>query len=176
MQKGAHAIAELVVGLGAPKAVELQKKKWSEEKWLLPSAAETCGAAVSELHEMLKCVREWIGGDMHHERLKASESGKHDVNGFSNLTTCAVFCFSASDAKLRVGLLLGTKCNHAGTRQGWLVAAPITNQAAQRWGRTCAWGRRGREREEKRPRVAGGVQGLLVLWLFTFFWVKCTQR
>ena len=111
MQKGAHAITELVVGLGAPKAVELQKKKWSEEKRLLPSAAETCGAAVSELHEMLKCMREWIGGDMHRERLKASESGKHDVNRFSNFTNCAVFCFSASDAKGRVGLLQGTKGN-----------------------------------------------------------------
>jgi len=56
MQKGAYAIAELVVGLCAPKAVELQKKTRSDEHWLLPSAAETCGAALSEWNKMLKCV------------------------------------------------------------------------------------------------------------------------
>ena len=30
IQRGAHAIAELVVGLGAPKAVELQKVRLDE--------------------------------------------------------------------------------------------------------------------------------------------------
>ena len=61
IQRGAHAIAELVVGLGAPKAVELQKVRLDEKRPLL-SAGTNCGVAISDLTKELQRLRvEWKG-------------------------------------------------------------------------------------------------------------------